>query len=348
MAWIKRNLYFLIGGVVALALLGAAGFYLFTQNNRNNELTVKLDETYAVLNQLNQQPILPGNAKVDNIKLAREQHQQLQGFIAKAGNFFAPMPPIPDGETLTDELFAAQLRNTIEQLQRAATVASVTLPPRYDFSFSAIKSKISFAPNSLHPLAAQLGEVKTICDILFAAKINALDSVRRVRVSADDKEVADYTDLPSITNEMAVLTPYELTFRCFSAELAGVLTGFAYSPHGFIVKSVTLEPTAPISANEVTPAASPAVYVPPPAVVPVQPQPRPGMIGLEAEGGMYPLGMGPGMVMPTPVPVAVAPVAPVARGGLQTVLNERPLRVSLILEVVKLMEPSVKSRRAAK
>ena len=54
MAWIKRNLYFLIGGVVALALLGAAVFYLFTKNQMNNELTEKLDAAYGELTQLNQ------------------------------------------------------------------------------------------------------------------------------------------------------------------------------------------------------------------------------------------------------------------------------------------------------
>ncbi|MCX6895877.1 MAG: Amuc_1100 family pilus-like protein [Verrucomicrobia bacterium] len=320
MAWIKRNLYFLIGGGIALALLGGAGFYLFTQNQRNNELTAKLDETYGVLNQLNQQPILPGNNKVDNIKIAKEQLQQIHGFIKRAGKFFAPVAPIPDSETVTDEAFAAQLRNTIEQMQRAATAASVTLPPHYDFSFSAIKSKISFAPGSLHPLAAQLGEVKTICEILFAAKINALDSVRRVRVSPDDKEMADYTDLPSITNDLAVLTPFELTFRCFSGELAEVLSGFAYSPYGFIVKAVAIEPSAAPAADAV-----PGAYVPPAAA-----QPR--MAGPEA------MLMMPGMpAPPAAAPNAYVPPAPtVARSGLPTVINERPLRVSLLLEVVKL------------
>jgi hypothetical protein len=27
MAWIKRNLFFVIGGILAMGLLGAAGFY---------------------------------------------------------------------------------------------------------------------------------------------------------------------------------------------------------------------------------------------------------------------------------------------------------------------------------
>ena len=43
-----------------------------------------------------------------------------------------------------------------------------------------------FAPGSLHPLAVQLGEVKTISEILFAARVNSLDGIQRNRVSDDD------------------------------------------------------------------------------------------------------------------------------------------------------------------
>lgn len=314
MAWIKRNLYFLLGGVIALVLLGMAGFYLFTQNARSNGLTAKLDESYGVLSQLNSQKPHPGNRKIDNIKTAKEQHQRLRGFIRNAGKFFAPIPPIPalpESGGIKDETFAAQLRNTIEQLQKTATNASVTLPPRYDFSFSAIKAKILFASGSLQPLSVQLGEVKTLCDVLFAAKINALDSIRRVRVSPDDKDVPDYTELPARTNVMAVLTPYEVTFRCFSSELAQVLTGFAYSPHGFIVKTIA---TDPVTAN--APTVDPATGASP---------------GVPAYPGTP--GFSPGPAYPGAAP-SVAP----GKGGLPTVLNERPLRVTMVVEVVKLTD----------
>ncbi len=46
----------------------------------------------------------------------------------------------------------------------------------------------------------------------------------------------------SVTNNLAVLTPYVVTFRGFSAELASVLAGFAASPHGFIVKGINVQP----------------------------------------------------------------------------------------------------------
>jgi len=51
----------------------------------------------------------------------------------------------------------------------------------------------------------------------------------------------DYLELPGLTNELAVSVPYEVTFRCFTPELAGVLTGFANSEYGLIVKGVNLE-----------------------------------------------------------------------------------------------------------
>lgn len=323
MAWIKRNLYFLIGGLVALALLGTAGFYLFTKHRQNNELTGKLDAAYGELNRLNQQNPHPGNTKVDNIKIAKEQQRQVRGFITRAGKFFEPVAPIPEGAAITDEMFAAQLRNTIEQLQRAATAAGITLPPHYEFSFSAIKSKISFASGSLRPLAEQLGEVKAVCDILFHAKINSLDSVRRRRVSLDDKDMADYTELPATTNDLGVLVPYELTFRCFSGELAEVLTGFAYSPHGFMVKAVTIEPSAATTAG--TPESVGGGFAPPPGIPPSR------FVG--AEMMMFPGAGAPPVAAPHPY---APPVTPVGRGGLPTVLNERPLRVGLVIELAKL------------
>ena len=38
------------------------------------------------------------------------------------------------------------------------------------------------------------------------------------------------------------MTPYTVTFRAFSPEIAQVLAGFASSPHGFIVKSINVQP----------------------------------------------------------------------------------------------------------
>jgi hypothetical protein len=351
MAWVKRNLFFLIGSVIALALLGAAGFYLFTKNKQNTELSAKLDAEYAELNRLNAQNPHPGNAKVDNIRAARDQQKRLSDFTDRAKRFFEKIPPIPNPHGdygLTDQdshEFASTLRDTIKQMQRDAAAASVTLPPNYDFSFSTIKKQITFASGSLQPLAVQLGEVKAICDILFHAKINSLDGIRRERVSADDKEMADYTDSRSVANELAVLTPYEVTFHGFSSELAGVLSGLAASPCGFIVKELNVDATgAPVVALGYTGSGASGV-APPPYVPPayVSPQSVPGNSGDVASSiEQMRLRMSGGLAAYTPTAVTSAsvppPVAvnPPGRGGLQTVLNERLLKINLVIELVKL------------
>jgi hypothetical protein len=194
-------------------------------------------------------------------------------------------------------------------------------------------------------MAMQLGEVKAICDVLIRAKIHALDSLRRERVSSDDAagNQTDYLSIPSLTNELAVLSPYEITFKCFSPELAGVLGGFATSPYGFLVKNIALEPavaltTETTSVTAVTPQPVPVPVTP---TYPTTPNPYTQRYGnLGGDGEYRPNTPGyPRPVTPIPQPVQVAPVAP-RPTGLQTVLDEKQLKVTLLVEVVKLLPPA--------
>ncbi len=278
MDWIKRNLYFVIGSFVALALMGLAGYYLYSKWQLNNEVFGKLEEQYEKLRRLNQQKPHPGSpGKVDNVKAAKEQQQELRAFIQKARQYFPSCPPIPVAESgkLTSQEFSSALSRTIDAMQREATKASVALPPKdasgqtYSFSFAAQRERLAYAAGSLEPLAVQLGEVKAICSVLFQAKVNSLDELRREIVSEDDLKgpQTDYLLDKSVTNEQAVLSPYEATFRCFSSELAAVLAGFASSPCGLMVKSINVE-SAPAVAALVEFAAPAVITAPTPAYVP--------------------------------------------------------------------------------
>jgi hypothetical protein len=308
MVWIKRNLFFVIVAVLALGLLAAAGFYGF-KNWRNNGAEMEtLNGAYDTLQQLHTNNPSPGNEKINNIETARQQEKQVSTWIEQAQNYFQPISPIPnpsDGE-VTGEAFAAALRRTIDQLQHEAQDASVLLPPQYNFSFEAERSLVKFAPGSLGPLSVQLGEVKAICEVLYAAKINSLDNLRRSRVSSDDVGGAqsDYLDDSSSSNSVAIFTPYAITFRCFSQDLAKVLSNFATSPDGFIVKGINVEPAASSSsAASASPENPPTGY------------------------NRY----APPMMENQQTP------APVGRDGLQTVLNEQLLSVTMDIEIVELV-----------
>jgi len=303
MAWIKRNLLFFIGGVVALLLLGAAGFYNYTSWSRNSEMLDKLKEIYAALNALNDPQSNPGNDKVNKIDQAKDQTKQLQDWLTKSKDWFAPIPPIPHStpaDPLTSENFSAALRRTIDQLQHEAQAANVQIAPDYGFSFEAERSLVKFSPGSPDLLAEQIGEVKTITEIMFGAGVNEFDGIQRVRVASEDSTgpQGDYINDQSVTNDQAVVTPYVVAFQSFGPEIAKVYAGFAGSPHCFIIKSINILPT---TGN------SPAVTMNTP--------PDMGLRGM----GMANVAGG--------VP---------AKGGLTTVLQEKLLRVSLEVEIIKL------------
>src|SRR5215472_3666903 len=112
MVWVKRNLYFLIGSVVALGLMGLAGWYLYSKLQLNTEILGKLDEQYAKLNDLAKQNPHPGSGKVDNIKAAEEQKAQLLTFRDKTRSFFQPIARIPNSPKVTDQDFVTAFRRT--------------------------------------------------------------------------------------------------------------------------------------------------------------------------------------------------------------------------------------------
>jgi hypothetical protein len=304
MSWIKRNLYFLIGSAVALVLLGLAGFYFYSQWGRNNDNLDKLNAAYDELDRLAKETPNPGNDQVNNIEIARQQELQVRAIMDRERKYYSSITPIPNptNNIVTKEEFASALRRTIDELTHDAGAASVTLPKDYGFSFGAERTLTIFDPGGLAPLAGKLGEVREICRVLYQAKVNSLDNLRRPRVSPDDRNGAqsDFLETAPVTNRLAVLTSFEVVFHCFSAELAGVLSSFADSPHGFVVKSLNVEPGA---------LAQPSV----------------------AETGTGPPGGGfSGFAAP-------AAAAPPTKGGMPVLVDEKQLKVTLVLNLIELL-----------
>jgi len=347
MDWIKRNLYFLIFSVVALVLMGMAGWFLYSKWALNSDIMARLNADYENLRTLNTAKPHPGFGQVDNIKAAKEQEQQLKDLIKVTTDFFQRIPPIPDVPKPTDSEFSTALSRTIDRLQHDATNASVALPANYNFSFEAQKSGLSFAAGSTVPLATQLGEVKAICDILFDAKVNSLDGIRRERVCSDDNKgpQADYLSEKTVTNELATITSYEVSFRCFSPELALVLAGFGSSSNGFVIRTINVEPgptgatTDSQGGGEQNPMGASALEgAAREAAMAAMMRQRYGLGMGGPGGGRYGDRYGAGRPMPQPTPTPT-PAPTTAHGSSNAVLDEHQFKVTMVLNLVKLLPP---------
>jgi hypothetical protein len=247
MDWIKKNLGLVISGAVALALLGFAGYFLYSKYGLSQQQSTRLEEQENKLNGLINQKPNPGNKKVDNIAAAKEQTERLTEFAKRAQSLFIN---VPYPTNLDSGSFKLLLDNTVDELQREARASGTKLPDNYAFTFSVQKPMVSVKSSTIKPLSRTLMEIKTIVGILFDAKILGLDRIRRISVPDEDAGTAmlamgggpsDYWTRKPTTNALAVVVPYEFSFRCFSGELQAVLEGLASSPHNFLVKNLVVD-----------------------------------------------------------------------------------------------------------
>jgi hypothetical protein len=310
MSWAKRNLYFLIGCIVAVVLLIASGWYCYSSMQSNNAVWAQLQEAYGKMKTISDKPLGAGDGtNVNNIEAAKEQTKEVQGRVAEMQKFFVPVRGIPNTNHITDRMLGSAVRDTVSQLRAAAQSHNVTLPvstPEFAFSFTLQAGKLSYDANSEEMLSKQLGEVKLICDTLFACRISSLDAVQRERTADDVNAVNgpggganDYTDSISLTNGNVVITPYQVTFQCFTPELGRIIASFANQEHTVVVKTLNLQPADLMGGGDA------------------------GMMG--GYGGGYAGGYG-----GTPQPV-------VAGRGLPTAVDEKKLKVTLLLDFVKII-----------
>lgn len=338
MPWLKKNLVLVVAGAVALVLLGLAGYFLYSKYSLESQVTEELAAQTKELNDLANLDPNPGNEKVDNIKAAQEQEKLLQAFVDDARKTFVP---IEYPTNLDSGHLKLLLDDTIDDLQRGAQRAGVKLQSQYAFTFAAQKPLMSFEQNTLQPLAYMLTDIKVISQVLFNARVLALDGIRRVAVTSQDTPSAtpgmsDYWKQKIITNDLAVLTPYEFTFHCFTGELATVLEELYRSPHCFLVKNVVVDPSVSqllekpdVGASDV----SPMMAYPSMNLMQMQMMMRYGMRSRYA---------------PAPQPEAPAQV-PTARGGLTPMLDEKPFRVVLWVNTIRMRSPEeIKAARASR
>ncbi len=325
MLWIKRNLFLASGSLVAIALLIAGLLYVSAGLSKNKQLGDEVEGTRTRLNNIYNSPEPFPHAT--NINAAKAETGKLRGAVTKTRKYFVPV----QSERVDVRAFRTLLGKTIEDLRVAAREARTVLPtPSYAFSFETQKLRTDFGPGTFPGVPEQMMEVKALCTILFGARVPAINYIRRARVSADDRASTIGIDYlaPVLVNQTIPLAsaeshPYELSFDCFSPELAQVLNALARSPHGFTVKALMIEPKGGPMADAGGFGVAAAEIAPPPA-----PGGRPPPGGI---GGRF----GPGGRGPLPVRPGAGPAKPAVPDGPVILLDPRLLRVTMLVYAIK-------------
>ena len=118
------------------------------------------------------------------------------------------------------------------------------------------------------------------------------------------------------TEAQVITAPYEFTFYSFSGNLAQIMTALAKAPYGVVLKAIQVEGE---DASKGVDAGGPPGQGGPSGIPPRPPPPKPGR----------------------PLPPGTQPLRPPpggAPGGsrrTQTILDEKPFKVTLLLYVVK-------------
>ena len=312
MLWLKRNLFLAVGGLLALLMLGSGGYYLWTNYQNNSKVEHDLQEKRTTLQAIYNDKSKPFPNET-NIATAKAELERVRKVVQQSKTYFAPIVPPP----VSPQEFRILLDNVIYELRRRAEQQGIGLPGRnYAFSFEAQRKGLTFGPGTFPAMPELLAEVHSLCSVLFDAQINRLIGVRRTRVSTDDesnKGAPDYHELAIQTNATTkcVSTPYMCEFQCFSEELANIVEGLQKSTNGFVLKSILIEPS-PASVADPTGA--------PPNVAPGTPGAPPPPPGQPLPPGYKP-------------PVAVKP--PAADPFGKTIIDQRPLKVMMMVEVIK-------------
>lgn len=326
MQWIKNNVVLVVSALVSLLLIGGSGFYFYSQFSEEKNAEAELTTVKTTYDEyLNKEP----SPVAENVEGAKEQQKRLMEFKARAEKFF----PVFNTNTMSGDEFGAHLVAKLYELQRLTARANVQMPTNFSFSFTAQRELLQYDSTKTPIMLAQLGDVMGLCGALCDARVYEILEIRRAVASTNDSTAqpmnpTDYTRRRQITTNdvaKAIVLPYEIAFKGSSIELGVVLERLAHSSNGFIVKSVSVEPGDIKSEEEMQAAQENAVVT------------VGGGRMSAAMAARYGLGRRGG---PAPPPAAAAPTAPAAPAPASKktgiVLKERPLKITLMVDAVKL------------
>ena len=333
MGWLKRNLVLVVGVAVALVLLAAAGYFLWTKSQANADVSSRLTDAADTFTRLNQ-----ANPSIteENVQAARDEQKRAAAMLEENRKHFEAFGAHTNMDSAA---FKSLLETTIAGLNSMASSYGVARPKDFSYTFSDQRKTMQFEPSDLLPWTYQLLEIQVLCEAVYRTRVHSMVALRRARATARDLEGRFYiipkTGLSTNATANAVICAYEVVFQGFTSELAGILKDLAASPHAFVVKNINIQPSDQAPAGDVESPVAYQPYAPTGVEAPVR-QLSPAELMRQRYGISRPGG---GLPPPPPQPTWTPAVR--TRRGPETVLDERLLRFTMRVDAIR---PLIASR----
>ena len=240
MIFVRRNLFWILGGLASVVMVVASLLFATSAKSKADENLRALSAYTNSVNQLKDATPYPSPetiAKVD------EDTVSVEDFSRQAEALFDhPKPPV-----MPPRQFKVHLINSLVALQAEATHHNVRLPPEFRFTFAHLLPKPNLLPYSVGPLGERLQDIQHLSKILFESRVHSIDSFARVPAHEREKggrvllyDVGIRTNLTTETAEFTS-TPYRFTFRGFTSELTEVLNRLANSDRFYVVRQIEVQ-----------------------------------------------------------------------------------------------------------
>ena len=244
MGWLKRNLFYVIGGIIALVAIGGAFVFMDGAKQRQQEAMDSLAAYTNTVNRLRNAKPYPSKEAIDK---ANNEAEVLKVFSTEAQKLFEYEKP----RRMRSQDFKVHLINSLVKLRADATNNNIRLPRNFNFTFGHLLPMPNLLQYSIEPLSMHLQDIQEICRILYEARVHTITGIQRVSAYPREPggamlmhDVAVRTNL--VTDEAVFTsTPIRFSFRGFTSELTEVLNLLASDKRFYVARKVEVEGSRP-------------------------------------------------------------------------------------------------------
>ncbi len=174
MSFFKKYALLLVGGVIALVLLGVVSFFVFRFSGEYVRVQQELQSNLTRLEGLHQRNPFPSEVNVGRLN---QNLHELENYLYSMLDALSARQP--EAEEMERAEFPSEIERTMRRLRSLADGKGVEIAEGVAFGFQRYSAGHLPVAEHVPRLVVQLRSVERLCEILFNAEIRELRAVQR-------------------------------------------------------------------------------------------------------------------------------------------------------------------------